>query len=124
PGQRPRGTATRSRESEARTGRKRLWAAARSTRSRAVSGAFMLPRIRAKLSSNAMLLIASIVYAAALVALVLVPNAVVILVVRVATGIAWIAVLSSMNAAMHLFLPAWVRARGLSVYQMVLFGAQ
>jgi hypothetical protein len=29
-----------------------------------------------------------------------------------------------MNAAMQLFLPAWVRARGLSVYQMVLFGAQ
>ncbi len=80
----------------------------------AVAGAFMLPRIRAKLSSNTMLLIASLVYAAALVALVLVPNAAVILVVLVATGIAWIAVLSSMNAAMQLFLPAWVRARGLS----------
>ena len=90
----------------------------------AIAGAFMLPRIRAKLSSNVMLLAASLVYAAALVALVLVPNAVVILVVLVPTGIAWIAVLSSMNAAMQLFLPAWVRARGLSVYQMVLFGAQ
>jgi MFS family permease len=90
----------------------------------AVAGAFMLPRIRAKLSSNAMLLIASLVYAAALVGLVLVPNAVVILVVLVPTGIAWIAVLSSMNAAMQLFLPTWVRARGLSVYQMVLFGSQ
>jgi len=90
----------------------------------AIAGAFALPRIRAKLSSNAMLLIASLVYAAALVALVLVPNAAVILVVLVSTGIAWIAVLSSMNAAMQLFLPAWVRARGLSVYQMVLFGAQ
>jgi MFS family permease len=90
----------------------------------AVAGAFMLPRIRAKLSSNAMLLIASLVFAAALVALVLVPNAAVILIVLVPTGIAWIAVLSSMNAAMQLFLPPWVRARGLSVYQMVLFGAQ
>jgi predicted MFS family arabinose efflux permease len=90
----------------------------------AIAGAFTLPRIRAKLSSNAMLLIASLVYAAALVALVLVPNAAVILVVLIPTGIAWMAVLSSMNAAMQLFLPAWVRARGLSVYQMVLFGAQ
>lgn len=90
----------------------------------AVAGAIALPRIRAKLSSNAMLLIASLVYAAALVALVLVPNAAVILVVLIPTGIAWIAVLSSMNAAMQLFLPAWVRARGLSAYQMVLFGAQ
>jgi MFS family permease len=48
----------------------------------------------------------------------------VILVVLVLTGVAWIAVLSSMNAAMQLFLPQWVRARGLSVYQMVLYGAQ
>ena len=71
-----------------------------------------------------MLLVASIIYAAALITLVLVPNAAVILVVLIPTGIAWIAVLSSMNAEMQLFLPAWVRARGLSVYQMVLFGAQ
>jgi MFS family permease len=90
----------------------------------AIFGAFTLPRLRAKLSSNALLLAASLVYAAALVALVLVPSAVVILVLLIPTGIAWIAVLSSMNAAMQLFLPAWVRARGLAVYQMVLFGAQ
>ncbi len=90
----------------------------------AIAGAFTLPRIRAKLSSNVMLLAASIVYATVLAALVLIPNAVVILVVLIPAGIAWIAVLSSMNAAMQLFLPAWVRARGLSVYQMVLFGAQ
>ena len=90
----------------------------------AIAGAFILPRIQARLSSNAVLLIASLVFAAALVALVLVPNAVVILLILIPTGIAWIAVLSSMNAAMQLFLPAWVRARGLSIYQMVLFGAQ
>jgi MFS family permease len=89
----------------------------------ALAGALTLPRIRAKLSSNAMLLLASSVYAAALVALVLVPNAVALLVVLVPTGMAWIAVLASMNAAMQLFLPSWVRARGLSVYQMVLYGA-
>ena len=90
----------------------------------AIVGAFTLPRIRARLTSNSMLLVASLVYAAALVVLVLVPNVGVILLVLIPTGMAWIAVLSSMNAAMQLFLPAWVRARGLSVYQMVLFGAQ
>jgi len=37
-------------------------------------------------------------------------------------GVAWIAVLATPNAAMQLFLPAWVRARGLSVYQIVLLG--
>ena len=90
----------------------------------AVAGAVTLPRIRARLPGNALLLIASIMYAAALVALVLVPSAVVILVVLVPTGVAWIAVLASMNAAMQVFLPGWVRARGLSTYQMVLYGAQ
>jgi MFS family permease len=32
--------------------------------------------------------------------------------------------LATVNTALQLFLPRWVRARGLSVYQMVLFGAQ
>jgi MFS family permease len=90
----------------------------------AIAGALILPRIRAILSDNAMLVAASVVYAAALVALVLVPNATVLVVVLLPAGMAWLAVLSSMNAALQLFLPAWVRARGLSVFQMVLFGSQ
>ena len=32
--------------------------------------------------------------------------------------------LAGFNTALQLFLPSWVRARGLSVYQMVFFGAQ
>jgi MFS family permease len=90
----------------------------------AIAGALTLPRLRAKLSTNALLLVASLVYAAALVAVVLVPNVAVILVVLLPTGVAWIAVLSSLNAEMQLFLPGWVRARGLAAYQIVLFGSQ
>jgi MFS family permease len=59
-----------------------------------------------------------------LFALLLVLSAVVILFVLIPTGMAWITVLSSMNAAMQVFLPGWVRARGLSTYQMVLYGSQ
>ncbi|HEX9542957.1 MAG TPA: MFS transporter [Streptosporangiaceae bacterium] len=90
----------------------------------AVGGAFVLPQARARLSSNALITAASVVYAAALVAVALLRNVVVTLVVLLPAGMAWIAVLASLNAALQLFLPAWVRARGLSVYQMVLFGAQ
>jgi MFS family permease len=90
----------------------------------AVAGALTLPRLRAKLSSNTLLLVASLIFAAALAALVLVPNAAAIVVVLLPTGVAWIAVLSGMNTSMQLFLPAWVRARGLATYQIVLFGAQ
>jgi len=32
--------------------------------------------------------------------------------------------LATLNTSLQLFLPTWVRARGLSIYQMVLFGAQ
>jgi len=39
-------------------------------------------------------------------------------------GAACVSVLATVNAELQLFLPAWVRARGLSVYQMVLFGSQ
>jgi hypothetical protein len=67
---------------------------------------------------------ASVIYAAALVAVILLRNVAVNLVVLLPAGMAWIAVLSTVNASLQLFLPAWVRARGLSAYQTVLFGAQ
>jgi len=90
----------------------------------AIAGAFLLPQVRARLSNNALLAAAGLVYAAALVVLVLVPSTAVALAVLLPAGVAWIAVLSSMNAAMQLFLPGWVRARGLAIYQVVLFGCQ
>jgi hypothetical protein len=64
------------------------------------------------------------VFAAVLAVVVLVGNQFVILFVLLLAGMAWMAVLSTINAELQLFLPAWVRARGLSIYQMVLFGSQ
>lgn len=88
-----------------------------------VIGAFGLSRIRTYLNSNAMVGVASLVYAAGLAALVLVPNVVVAMLALLPMGTAWIAVLSTLNAQMQIFLPAWVRARGLAIYQLVLFGS-
>jgi hypothetical protein len=76
------------------------------------------------MSINALQAASGITYAVVLAAVVLIGNAVVILIALLPAGIAWMAVLSTVNAELQLFLPAWVRARGLSVYQMVLFGAQ
>jgi MFS family permease len=90
----------------------------------AVAGALVLPRVRGSLSDSAMLAGASTVYAIVLVALALTTNYLFAAFVLLPAGAAWIAVLSNINADLQLFLPAWVRARGLSVYQMVLFGAQ
>jgi hypothetical protein len=65
-----------------------------------------------------------LVFAAVLAVVVLVSNQFVILLVLLLAGMAWVAVLSTINAELQLFLPAWVRARALSIYQMVLFGSQ
>lgn len=90
----------------------------------AVAGGVFLPRLNARLSPNALLLATSIEFALGLVVVVVTRNLAVILIVLVLTGIAWIAVLASVNTALQLFLPAWVRARGLALYQIVLFGSQ
>jgi MFS family permease len=90
----------------------------------AVGGAFLLPRLRARLSNNALVVTASIVYAVVLVAVVSAGDPIVAVVVLLPAGVAWIAVISAVNASLQLFLPAWVRARGLSVYLTVLFGSQ
>jgi MFS family permease len=90
----------------------------------AIGGAFILPWARARLSANALVAAASTVYAAALAAVVLSRALALTIAVLLLAGVAWIAFLSNVNAALQLFLPRWVRARGLAVYQMVLFGGQ
>jgi len=90
----------------------------------AVGGAVVLPRLRARLSTGRLLLAASVGYAAVLAVLALVRVPWLALVALVPAGVAWLAVLASINAAMQLFLPGWVRARGLSIYQIVAFGGQ
>ena len=48
----------------------------------------------------------------------------VVLVLLVGAGFAWLLAMSTMNSTMQLLLPAWVRARGLSVYMLVFMGGQ
>jgi MFS family permease len=90
----------------------------------AVAGALVLPRIRLVLSTSQMLLMAGLLYGAVLLVLALVPSPALVTLALVPAGLSWMTVLSSINAAMQLFLPGWVRARGLSVYQMVFAGGQ
>ena len=74
------------------------------------------------LSTQRLLAVAGVVYALALVVLVLVPSFVAALISLVFAGLAWTAVVSIMNAELQLFLPVWVRARGLAVYLMTFTG--
>jgi MFS family permease len=90
----------------------------------AVLGAVVLSRLQSSFSQNALLVAAAIGFAAATAVLALVHNVAVVLVALVFGGAAWLLALSTLNASMQLSLPAWVRARGLSVYQLVFMGGQ
>jgi MFS family permease len=90
----------------------------------AIAGALVLPRVRGRLSLDQMLSAASGAFVLALVVTAFVRQLAPALVVLLFAGVAWVVVLSNLNAALQLFLPGWVRGRSLSAYQTVLFGSQ
>jgi MFS family permease len=90
----------------------------------AILGAVFLPWLRGALSDNRMLAGGSVIYAAALAAVSLVRIPAVAVIALVPAGLAWMAVLSNINAGLQLFLPGWVRARGLGAYSSAFFGGQ
>jgi MFS family permease len=90
----------------------------------AVGGAVLLPRLRARWPVNRLLLVAGVVFTAVFAVLGLARSEIAVVLALLPAGVAWVMVLSNVNAAMQLFLPNWVRARGLAVYQMIFAGAQ
>ncbi len=89
----------------------------------AVAGATLLPRLRQRISRDRLVMLASLVYAVFLLVLASVRNFYVLMPAMLLSGAAWIAVLSNMQVAAQTAVPAWVRARALSVYILVFFGA-
>jgi MFS family permease len=90
----------------------------------AIAGVYVLSKVRDRLSANAIIGLVGGVFSAALAAMILVRSTIVVVIVLIPTGMVWVGMLATVNTLLQLFLPRWVRARGLSVYQMVLFGAQ
>lgn len=88
----------------------------------AVLGALTLGRLTAHLSSNALLSVVGLAYAAALAGTMLAPGMLVALPLLVVAGYAWTATVSTVNAELQLFLPSWVRARAIAVYLMSFLG--
>ena len=90
----------------------------------AVGGAVVMPWLQSRVSASQLIGGASLVYAIALLTLALVTNVPLVVAVLVMAGAAWLIVLSSLGAAMQMFLPVWVRARGLSAHAVVFVGGQ
>nr|WP_245720400.1 MFS transporter [Nocardia uniformis] len=90
----------------------------------AVLGATQLARLRRLLSPTRLLAVAAVTFGVATAGAAVVPHEAAVLALLVIGGFGWIIGMSTMNATMQLLLPGWVRARGLSVYQLVFMGGQ
>ena len=88
----------------------------------AVAGAMLLPRVRAKISRDVLVAGATALYALAALALAYLQNIGLLAVAMLATGVAWISILSALQVAAQMTLPAWVRARGLAAFVVVFMG--
>lgn len=90
----------------------------------AVLGAVVLSRLQAAFGYNQLLAAGAVGFAIATVVLATVHVLAAVIAALVLGGVSWLLTLSTLNASMQLSLPAWVRARGLSVYQLAFMGGQ
>lgn len=88
----------------------------------AISGAIVLPKLRARVAPDRLVLIATVVYAGCMLALALLRDIPLLYLVSLVNGFAWITVLSSLQVAAQTSVPAWVRARALALYIVVFSG--
>lgn len=89
----------------------------------AVAGALLLPRLRERISRDALVAGATLVYALAMVALSLLEQLWPLALAMVLAGVAWISILSSLQVAAQMALPNWVRSRGLAVFMAAFMGS-
>jgi MFS family permease len=87
-----------------------------------VTGASLLPKIKKRLSTTRLIIVATIIFAAAMLVLAFVRIKLVVGGSLFIGGIAWITLLSIFNVAAQTAVPAWVRARVLGVYMLAFFG--
>jgi len=88
----------------------------------AVLAAFCLPAIRARVDKTNILAGALVVYGCMLAAMPWLHSLVVLVPLIACGGMAWSAVISTLNAAAQLSFPAAVRARTLAIYLVVMAG--
>jgi MFS family permease len=88
----------------------------------AVAGAALLPSIRRTLSMDAMVVLATALYAAVTCAAGWLHGFGFLCAVLFAGGVAWISILASLNFCAQTMSPAWVRARSIAAYLLVLQG--
>jgi MFS family permease len=89
----------------------------------AIGGAFVMPKLRERLSPDGLLLGAALTAAAVMATLSLAPPKWIAIVALLFLGAVWITALTTLNGTAQAVLPNWVRGRGLAVYLTVFNGA-
>jgi MFS family permease len=85
--------------------------------------AFLLPRLRRSFSRDALVLGGMLLQSAATATVALAPNVYIAAPAMFLGGAAWITTANTLSVSAQLALPDWVRARGMSIFQMAIMGA-
>jgi hypothetical protein len=89
----------------------------------AIVAAMFLPRLRASASRDDVVTYGTLLQATAMLVVGIAPNIAVAASAMVVAGGAWLSAANSLTISAQLALPDWVRARGMSIYQMALMGS-
>lgn len=87
-----------------------------------IAGAIVLSSAQSRFGSNTVVLASVAIFGLGTAALPFAPNMWIASLVLLPVGIAWLGVIATINGTVQSFLPAWVRTRGLSLYQLVFYG--
>lgn len=89
----------------------------------AVLSALMITRLAARLARDRIFEIGVLIFAADMLAIAHIRSFALLLPLMMIAGVAWLMTLSCLQIAAQTCLPAWVRARGLAVYLMMIMGS-
>jgi len=89
----------------------------------AIVSTLFLPRLRASVSRDVVVVWGTVLQAVSAIVVSVAPNTWVAAGAMVVAGGAWLSAANSLTISAQLSLPDWVRARGMSIYQMALMGS-
>ncbi len=88
----------------------------------AITVVMLLPRIRQFLNGNRLVMTGALLQSFATMSMAFAPNVYVAVPAIFLGGMAWLCTANSLSVTAQMALPDWVRARGMSMYQMAIMG--
>jgi MFS family permease/quinol monooxygenase YgiN len=88
----------------------------------AITLVLILPRVRQSLAGKRMVIVGTLLQASATAVMAVAPNVYVAVPAMFVGGMAWLATANTLSVSAQMALPDWVRARGMSMYQMAIMG--